>query len=131
MTPAPIKPSISFEYLEKIDIGVGTILAEQGFGRSRRWRPLFWFAPDSTLEQVGFEPAGPPLGNPRSDARRGYSAMEGAKRRFSPQGVREANIRTVRLAHLKTMSPQCNTSLFQLSGTLIVGSFPQGWEFVT
>ena len=27
MTPAPIKPSISFEYLEKIDIRVGTILA--------------------------------------------------------------------------------------------------------
>ena len=27
MSPAPIKPSISFEYLEKIDIRVGTILA--------------------------------------------------------------------------------------------------------
>ena len=27
MTPTPIKPSISFEYLEKIDIRVGTILA--------------------------------------------------------------------------------------------------------
>jgi hypothetical protein len=29
------------------------------------------------------------------------------------------------------MSAQCSTSWFQLSGTLIVGSFSQGWEFVT
>ena len=37
------------------------------------------------------------------DARRGCSAMEGAKRRFSLQGVREANIRTVRLAHVRAV----------------------------
>src|SRR5215831_3560491 len=29
------------------------------------------------------------------------------------------------------MSAQCSTSWFQLLGTLIVGSFSQGWEFVT
>ena len=34
MTPAPIKPSISFEYLEKIDIRVGTILAVEDVANS-------------------------------------------------------------------------------------------------
>ena len=34
MTPAPIKPTISFEYLEKIDIRVGTILAVEGVANS-------------------------------------------------------------------------------------------------
>ena len=34
MTPAPIKPSISFEYLEKIDIRVGTILAVEDIAKS-------------------------------------------------------------------------------------------------
>jgi methionine--tRNA ligase beta chain len=34
MTPAPIKPSISFEYLEKIDIRVGTILAVEDIANS-------------------------------------------------------------------------------------------------
>src|SRR5215469_1511396 len=34
MTPAPIKPSISPEYLEKIDIRVGTILAVEGVTNS-------------------------------------------------------------------------------------------------
>jgi len=34
MTPAPIKPSISFEYLEKIDIHVGTILAVEDVANS-------------------------------------------------------------------------------------------------
>ena len=34
MTPAPIKPSISFEYLDKIDIRVGTILAVEGVENS-------------------------------------------------------------------------------------------------
>jgi tRNA-binding protein len=34
MTPTPIKPSISFEYLEKIDIRVGTILAVEDVANS-------------------------------------------------------------------------------------------------
>ena len=34
MTPAPIKPSVSFEYLEKIDIRVGTILAVEDVANS-------------------------------------------------------------------------------------------------
>ena len=34
MTPAPIKPSISFEYLEKIDIRVGTILVVEDVANS-------------------------------------------------------------------------------------------------
>ena len=34
MTPAPIKPSISFEYLEKIDIRVGTIIAVEDIANS-------------------------------------------------------------------------------------------------
>ena len=36
MTPAPIKPSISFEYLEKIDIRVGTILAVEDIANSNK-----------------------------------------------------------------------------------------------
>ena len=34
MSPAPIKPSISFEYLEKIDIRVGTILTVEDLANS-------------------------------------------------------------------------------------------------
>src|SRR5215469_13477991 len=34
MTPGTIKPSISFEYLEKIDIRVGTILAVEDIANS-------------------------------------------------------------------------------------------------
>jgi len=34
MTPASIKPSISFEYLEKIDVRVGTILAVEDVANS-------------------------------------------------------------------------------------------------
>jgi tRNA-binding protein len=34
MTPAPIKPSISFEYLEKIDIRVGTIFTVEDIANS-------------------------------------------------------------------------------------------------
>jgi len=34
MTPAPIKPSIPFEYLEKIDIRVGTILVVEDVANS-------------------------------------------------------------------------------------------------
>jgi len=36
MTPAPIKPSISLEYLEKIDIRVGTILAVEDVANSEK-----------------------------------------------------------------------------------------------
>ena len=36
MTPAPIKPSIPFEYLEKIDIRVGTILAVEDIANSNK-----------------------------------------------------------------------------------------------
>jgi len=36
MTPAPIKPSISFEYLEKIDIRFGTILVVEDIANSNK-----------------------------------------------------------------------------------------------
>src|SRR5215469_898398 len=36
MTPVPIKPPISFEYLEKIDIRVGTILAVEDIAISHK-----------------------------------------------------------------------------------------------
>jgi tRNA-binding protein len=34
MTPAPVKPTIAFDYLEKIDIRVGTILAVEDLTNS-------------------------------------------------------------------------------------------------
>ena len=36
MTPAPIKPTISFDYLEKIDIRAGTILAVEDVANSEK-----------------------------------------------------------------------------------------------
>src|SRR5215472_1194217 len=36
MTPVPIKPPISFEYLEKIDLRVGTILAVEDMAISHK-----------------------------------------------------------------------------------------------